>query len=145
MMGFREKKEVDLQHFTMDINIRRGSVVCLDKIKKITQPLVASCKVSNTKIPIGLSGVDVVKVDKKHNWYKLNTVYAGAKIEIVTVGYITLKFNKSLQLPYGQPIYVDLSRGELSWRKLGPEVGFTAGAQFKDGSILIKFDFKRIG
>ena len=71
----------------------------------------------------------------------LNTVMVGGKVSVLIKGTFLYKFDESLELPIKQPIYVDLKNSKLSWKKLGPKVGYLLEPQNKNGECHIKVNF----
>lgn len=126
--------------FFADEEMCIGDIVAL---KNKTNNVV--CKIDSdrsNKVPIGMSRVNVISIDKT-KYPVFTKTCLGSRIEILTRGQVVIKFNKKLNLPIHQPIYVDLKRGKLNWKKLGPMVGVTSSQQDKDGYILVTVDFTK--
>ena len=104
-------------------------------------PTVVPIHMSINKIVVGISLNDVIKFNR--NKFCYDKVLEGGKVEILTIGEIIVKMNKRLQIPLYQPIYVDNKTSQLTWKKLGKEVGYTTKHQDKDGFVQIKVDFTK--
>lgn len=133
-----EKSSID--YYAVN-TLKMGDVVGIN-IDNMTVDRVHKTK---DKIPYGISLHDVVDINKLS--YKFSYIQnissKGSRVRILTAGFIIQKFNKKLKMPIYQPIYVDLNKSILTWKKLGPQVGITGSNQDTDGFIKLKLNFER--
>ena len=124
--------------------LKVGDIVAVKSTGK--EPVVDRIHKTKRKVPIGISKVNCIPIDKLHfsHLRSRSIVPLGSKIEIMKKGEIVAKFNKKLRIPTGQPIYVNLEKSTLTWKKLGPLVGTTTSDQDQDGYIKVKFNFEGI-
>ena len=74
--------------------------------------------------PFGLSLYDVVDLDTVRQGTLRNEVQKGGLIEVVVEGEFIEYFDRKLQLPYRQPVYINPETDRVTWKKIGPEVGY---------------------
>jgi hypothetical protein len=133
-------ESTNITFFVTEKFVNRGTVMGVGDKPNIAVPYGKK----SFGMPIGILLVDVVHIDLMKSHLNMSQqVMSGSKVNILTKGEITCKFAKSLRLPYGQPIYVNNSTGELTWKKLGKEVGRLSNAQGKDGWTTVRVDFER--
>lgn len=89
-------------------------------------------------IPIGLSMCNVVPIKMNENLDYYNNSYQGSKLSILTCGELIIEIDTDV--PIKQPIYVDMKNSSLTWRKVGPEVGYTT-SKVNNGLVTVYVRF----
>ena len=134
--------------YFVENRILRGTIVASvepNKLQRSQHLADRWSKCPQVLCPIGIILQDVVNIDlmKSHiNWNKYE-VTQGSKVTILTKGDVTVKMNKRLKLPHRQPIYADQKTDSLTWRRVGPKVGYVSYPQDQDGYVTIHVDFDR--
>lgn len=125
--------------FANDI-IKVGDILGLDKNNVLY-------RVHNTeyRIPVGIAIYNMVNLDLTRQivGYHGYEVQIGSKFYFLTSGIVVIHLNKSLKLPTNQPIYCNIQKSCLDFRKLGPTVGKLLANQDEDGYCKVGVDFTR--
>lgn len=127
----------------------RGTVVAPVEPNKLQQSVHIAdrwSRCSKAYNPIGLLMQDVVAIDemRSHISFNEHQKNSGSRVTVLTKGTIIIKMNKKLSLPHMQPIYADRHTDKLTWKAVGPNVGYVSFPQDKDGYVTISVDFERI-
>lgn len=138
-MKFRNLEKINISYYAIE-EMKVGDIVGLASLKANCVRKIGKVKIKQ-KIPIGIAKQDVIKLDQ---YNPILTPSVGAKIEILTKGEIVTRMDKKLRLPINQPMYVDLNRSCLTWKAIGPGVGYTTSFQDQDGFIAVHIDFNGI-
>ena len=129
-------KEVHIQYFANNPDIQKGMVL---GISKSEYPIEVDLIYKTHGIPIGLSMQNIVSYNEMCTRMLGNDeTTSGSKIGVMTNGEVLIKCD--IDLPIRQPIYVDTRNATLTWKKLGPEVGYTTSTCL-DGFVRVKVEF----